>query len=431
MTREDQFVGQLEQYLDEFEGITPLPDAIRSAVRAELPKTKQAGPNMGLARFSGMSNAFKVGIAAAVIGVAALIGYSLYSTVGLPNPTETPRPSNAGGQALPTELIHPFLGQPRTILGVLSGDRAILLLTDGTGEFADGNTDNRFRSAASVVGGDTIKFITTTNSTECDRNAVGTYPYHLSPGGSILTIAPGEDDCAGRSDAFVGDWQRSACKDPGNNCLGEIEAGTYASQYIDPRLGDTWRARFGALLYTVPDGWANYADWPDRYGLTTATEYATVLSEDCFGCSGVPKTLAVYASPVATATDCTHVPAEGVGGSPDDLVAFLSDNPGLTVGTPEATTVDGHQATAVDIEAHSEGPGVCHADGFTWVPAFHREDGYEVTFNPDDAWHLILVDMGGNTVAIVADADPASLEDWKAQTAPIIDSFQFPPPGDR
>jgi len=43
MTREDDFIGQLERYLDEYEGHTPLPDAVRDAIRAELPKTKQVG----------------------------------------------------------------------------------------------------------------------------------------------------------------------------------------------------------------------------------------------------------------------------------------------------------------------------------------------------------------------------------------------------
>ena len=28
-----------------------------------------------------------------------------------------------------------------------------------------------------------------------------TYPYHLSPGGTILTIEAGEDECPNRSDA--------------------------------------------------------------------------------------------------------------------------------------------------------------------------------------------------------------------------------------
>ena len=92
MTREDQFIGQLERYLDEYEGITPLPEAVRDATRAELPKTKQAGPLTGLARFSGMSNAYKVGIAAAVVGVAALIGFSLYNNRIGPPDDATPSP---------------------------------------------------------------------------------------------------------------------------------------------------------------------------------------------------------------------------------------------------------------------------------------------------------------------------------------------------
>ena len=97
MTRDDQFIGQLEGYLDAYEGITPLPEAVRDAIRAELPKTKQAGPTLGLARFSGMSNAFKVGIAAAVIGIAALIGFSFYNNgIGtVPDgPSSTPSPTS-------------------------------------------------------------------------------------------------------------------------------------------------------------------------------------------------------------------------------------------------------------------------------------------------------------------------------------------------
>jgi hypothetical protein len=44
MTREDQFIGQLEAYLDDYEGVTALPDAIRDAVRAEIPSIRQIGP---------------------------------------------------------------------------------------------------------------------------------------------------------------------------------------------------------------------------------------------------------------------------------------------------------------------------------------------------------------------------------------------------
>ena len=41
MTRDDDFIGQLEGYLDQYEGSTPLPDEVRDAIRAELPSTQQ------------------------------------------------------------------------------------------------------------------------------------------------------------------------------------------------------------------------------------------------------------------------------------------------------------------------------------------------------------------------------------------------------
>jgi hypothetical protein len=116
MTRDDQFIGLLERDLDEYEGLTPLPDAVRNSVRAALPKTKQ-GPTLGLARFYGMSNAFKLGIAAAVIGVAALIGFSLYSN-NIGDPDETPTASPTASATGPMSLMDsPSQGEPTLRVG--------------------------------------------------------------------------------------------------------------------------------------------------------------------------------------------------------------------------------------------------------------------------------------------------------------------------
>jgi hypothetical protein len=41
MTRDSDFIGIIEEYLDEHEGHTPLPDGTRNAIRAELPSTRQ------------------------------------------------------------------------------------------------------------------------------------------------------------------------------------------------------------------------------------------------------------------------------------------------------------------------------------------------------------------------------------------------------
>ena len=48
MTRQHEFIEQLEAYLDEYEGVTPLPESVRSAVRRDLPNVKQVGSPSGL-----------------------------------------------------------------------------------------------------------------------------------------------------------------------------------------------------------------------------------------------------------------------------------------------------------------------------------------------------------------------------------------------
>jgi len=97
MTRDDDFIGQLESYLDEFEGITPLPAAVRNAVRAQLPTTKQVGPpGWLLGRFPIMNiNVVRFGITAVAAALAVVLGINFLSqnVGGDPEPTATPTPS--------------------------------------------------------------------------------------------------------------------------------------------------------------------------------------------------------------------------------------------------------------------------------------------------------------------------------------------------
>lgn len=69
MTRDDDFIRRLEGYLDEFEGATPLPVSVRNALREEVPATGQVGLRT---RFTA-----GIGVAAAVIALAAFIGFNL------------------------------------------------------------------------------------------------------------------------------------------------------------------------------------------------------------------------------------------------------------------------------------------------------------------------------------------------------------------
>jgi hypothetical protein len=99
MTRHDPFIGQLEAYLVEYEGPTPLPDTVRDAVRAQLPKTKQTGTFSGPVRDIYMNRSMDTparwGLVAAVVIGAVIIGGALIfggGGVGSP-PAPTPSPS--------------------------------------------------------------------------------------------------------------------------------------------------------------------------------------------------------------------------------------------------------------------------------------------------------------------------------------------------
>lgn len=97
MTHEDDFIQQLEGYLDEYEGMTPLPDEVRNAVRARLRTTRQIGLVTGPMRDLMMSNVIRVGLVAAVAAVIAVIAFNLLP--GSPpaggEQTPTPEPSAA------------------------------------------------------------------------------------------------------------------------------------------------------------------------------------------------------------------------------------------------------------------------------------------------------------------------------------------------
>ena len=118
MTREDEFIGQLEAYLDEYEGMTPLPSSIRDAVRAELPTTRQIGPVTGLMRDtymnSSMDSPARWGLVVAVVIGAVIIGGALFFgdgvNVGGPS-ASTPSPSVAPSEA-PSEAAVPSPGEP-------------------------------------------------------------------------------------------------------------------------------------------------------------------------------------------------------------------------------------------------------------------------------------------------------------------------------
>jgi len=126
MTRDDDFIGQLEGYLDEYEGSTPLPDEVRDAIRAELPSTQQRPAWWPAWRFPDMNNVLRLSLAAAAVVVAAFLGYNYLVApnvggpgLGDPTPSPSPSPTPAalrdGDLEAGTYAISPFLSPNNAI----------------------------------------------------------------------------------------------------------------------------------------------------------------------------------------------------------------------------------------------------------------------------------------------------------------------------
>lgn len=430
MTTDDDLLRQVTAYLDECEGTTILPESILDDIRADLPTTPQVRP-IGLARFFDMSTPLKIGIAAAVLAVVAFLGLNWMGTiqVGPPSASDRATPSTeASGDvtALPQQLEDVFLGPGKPSLEIDASwidFRAGVLQITGMGP--------PIMTAAAGIAPDGRLRVETAVADECGAGDVGSYPYTLSPGGKFLTIENGADDCSTRADVLPGTYERPDCRDPNDECLGLLEAGTYLSHYFEPRPAGEWTARHGAMSFTVPDGWAAYGDWPATYGLTPRAEYELPQDDPgCYDCFGDRDTISIVSNPAAAAEDCTEATVPGIGSGIQDLADWLVGHSGLDASDPETSSINGWDAITVVVEGSSEWTGTCDEENpFVAVPVLIHEDQSHVAIRPGDRFQVTLIDLGdGNTVGVVVDAgDDADFDAFVEAARPIIDSFDFPP----
>ena len=99
------------------------------------------------------------------------------------------------------------------------------------------------------------------------RMQAATHDWSLSPSGRVLTLSVIADACTQREyGAARATWSKMGCTIADDTCLGLLDAGTYTSQFISPRLdpGAAWSPVVGGLTYTVPDGWANASTGPSH-----------------------------------------------------------------------------------------------------------------------------------------------------------------------
>ena len=196
--------------------------------------------------------------------------------------------------------------------------------------------------------------LTTAQATDplCAEGDTGVYAYVLSPGATRVTMTATRTTAARARVAVSGDWFRVACKITDGGCWGELEAGTYPSQYVAPRLdpGEAWSVPFGEFTYTVPDGWANSEDWPEP---SRSRRPRTMPSEtDTDGRHPESTTASTCTPSQRRRTSWTPAPMSN---EPTSLVR-PTDSPSSSGPCPRSTrrrrspiTIDGHSGVWLDV----------------------------------------------------------------------------------
>jgi hypothetical protein len=331
----------------------------------------------------------------------------------------------AGGDPISGELRSRWMGGHRDVPGVepVAGTTIIFSESDFALTQSNGIEDELLRSAASLIEGGPLRLELTADAGACATGDIGRYAWSLSESGRVLTITAQKDDCALRLASVPGTWWRMGCKDPGGDtCLGDLDAGTYQSQFITPRTdpGAEWSSDFGALSYTVPDGWANNADYPHTFSLMPASDYATVTGD----APDLDASILLFAQPVAVAQDppCTDTPQAGVDRSVDAEMDWVRQLPGLVATKPVPITIDGFRGARTDLAVDSAWVGECEVLEYL-IPSDDEAVGIAGT----ERQRLILVDLGdGDLLGIrIFARDPGRFAALADEAMPIIQSFRF------
>jgi hypothetical protein len=379
-------------------------------------------------------------ILAVVIGGGILIGQQNQTGVGVPtgSPSSTsaaltPSPS-AVSSRVPAELQSFWVGAPRAVSGLSTNDRYRFSLTGSALAFPnDGLEDPELASTVAVVAADTLHLVTTDATARCLRGDIGRYRWSLSPGGTRLTLTlEGTDACPARGAALPGEWFRVACRNDGSGCLGQLEAGTFASQYIDPALpvGSEWLPNWGALTFTVPAGWANSIDWPGTYHLTPSAVYTQEAPSGPR--DGLVNRISVWALPVAMGhRETCEESVEEVPRTVDGMMTYVTNVPTHVASAPQAISIDGHAGKWVDVRVDPSWATRCPEAGAAKLTFLSQLPGMEWDPGPlilaGEARHrLIFLDLGEDVVLVAIEAgDPARFDRLVADAMPIIETFRF------
>jgi hypothetical protein len=335
--------------------------------------------------------------AAAAVALFVIVAFvathdSTPSQTATTPPTSGPRVETTLGGSSPRELVGRWMGGTRSFLP--NGGGVSLLFSDAGLELSASNLNHQPSLAGSIRSASDGVFVvsnqakSTTGITCPATTHDGTYRWKLSASRRELDISVDSDGCSERSAALVGTYWHMGCVDTNTNCLGVLDAGSYASQYIRPMQTSTrgWTPFFGGLRYTVPDGWANFSDFPDGFGIGPAKDFAATTASHA-----TPTHSITVFSPVAPIAGACETPKPVLSTSLEAAVAALSATPGITVSAPTPMTVDGHRALAVDV---ARGTAPCSNGSTNLLLVGDLTDATSTLgLDPNEKARVILVDL--------------------------------------
>lgn len=326
------------------------------------------------------------------------------------------------GDPVPDELRSRWMGGHRDVPGIEPTAGTTIVFSEGAFSLTQSNgiEDELLRSAATSVGRQ-LRLESSSDGEGCKEDDVGVYDWSLSSSGRILTMTADEDVCSTRLAAVPGVWWRMGCKDPGGDtCLGDLDPGTYKSQFIGPRVdpGAEWSSDFGALTYTVPDGWANTGDYPRTFSLMLSSDYATVQGD----APGEDASIFLYTQPVAISQElpCADGSEPGVERTVDAEMAWVRQLDGLVTTEPMPIVIDGNPGLMTDLSV--DPARVAECDELEYLLA---EEPIAIAHNQRQ--RLILLDLGeGDVLGIrIFTRDPARFDAFVAEAMSVIESFKF------
>lgn len=385
-----------------------------------------------------------------VIGGGILLVAGNQQAVGpAATPSESPAPSSSATVPDALRMVRPdgsfpevaiWASGPRSLPGPDADSGTVLRFTETTVALTRSRVDSPL--SLSTAEGTAEGVLRLTTSASCGDGATGEYRWGISPDGRRLTITAVADACAVRLAAVPGEWLRIACKDPQQPCLADLAAGTYPSLNFAPHLqtNDTATPVYGALRYTVPEGWANAADLPGQLVLVKSSDYASYGPDGAT--NGSVHELVVASNPVLSdqTGDCAGALVASVDHSVQGFVDWLRALSRIESSVPTAIEIDGHRGQLIDLRVAPSWTGTCPDDPdgtptaviLTPYAPFgslaelqSRVPSWALV--GEERMRLILLDVGEGDIVLlqVVATDPARFEPLAAEAMPIIQSMTF------